>query len=77
MQDMGIVYGSKGQAIDLVIGIDTVYVHSEIKKINSDPDGRPTDNLYKYKEIQYSIDEAIENEIITPSEFTEITGIEY
>lgn len=39
MQDMGIVYGSKGQAIDLVIGIDTVYVHSEIKKIDSDPDG--------------------------------------
>lgn len=49
------VTGSKEQAKPLIIGYDTVYVHSNIKKLEIDFE----DNLYEYDEIQYTKDEYI------------------
>lgn len=52
MKDMGIVFGSAEQAVPLVIGKDTVYVHSDIQQVGED-------NLFQYYEIQYDKDEYI------------------
>lgn len=60
MKDMGIIQGSKAQAVELIVNVDTVYVHTDIVKIDTDPFGEPTDNLYQYHEIQYGKDEYIE-----------------
>lgn len=57
MKDMGIVQGSEAQAKDIVINADTVYVHSDIKKIEK-KDEKDSD-LYEYHEIQYEKDEYI------------------
>lgn len=57
MKDMGIVQGSEAQAKDIVISADTVYVHSNIKKIEK-KDDKDAD-LYEYHEIQYGKDEYI------------------
>lgn len=51
MVDNGIVMGSEAQAKPLIISVDTVYVHTDIVKIN--------DNLYRYHEIQYTKNEYI------------------
>lgn len=59
MKDMGIVQGSAAQAVPLVIGKDTVYVHSDIQQILEDKDGKPVTNLFQYHEIQYDKDEYI------------------
>lgn len=59
MKDMGIVFGSAEQAVPLVIGKDTVYVHSDIQRILEDKDGKPVTNLFQYHEIQYDKDEYI------------------
>mgnify|MGYP001003471962 CR=1 FL=1 len=59
MKDMGIVFGSAEQAVPLVIGKDTVYVHSDIQQILEDKDGKPVTNLFQYHEIQYDKDEYI------------------
>jgi len=59
MKDMGIVFGSAEQAVPLVIGKDTVYVHSVIQQILEDKDGKPVTNLFQYHEIQYDKDEYI------------------
>ena len=65
MRDMGIVQGSAAMAKPLVIGKDTVYVHTDIQEI-TDNDGHV---LYQYHEVQYDKDEFIHilaeyNEII-------------
>ena len=65
MMDMGIVQGSAAMAKPLVIGKDTVYVHTDIQEI-TDSDGN---TLYQYHEVQYDKDEFIHilaeyNEII-------------
>lgn len=61
MKDMGIVQGSGTQAVPLIVGVDTVYVHTDIEKIEgTDMDGNPIENSYKYHEIQYSHREYIE-----------------
>ena len=61
MKDMGIVQGSGAQAVPLIVGVDTVYVHTDIEKIEgTDIDGNPIENSYKYHEIQYSHREYIE-----------------
>ncbi len=57
MKDMGIVQGSLTQAQPLIVGVDTVYIHTNIVKIETDSMGNVTDNLYQYNEIQYSKDE--------------------
>jgi len=59
MRDMGIIQGSKAQAVPLIVAVDTVYVHTDIKKLETDAEGNPTDNLYEYHEIQYNKDEYI------------------
>ena len=59
MKDMGIVFGSAEQAVPLVIGKDTVYVHSDIRQIFEDKDGKPVTNSFQYREIQYNKDEYI------------------
>jgi hypothetical protein len=55
MIDVGIVKGSKEQAKELIVGSDTVYVHSDIEQVETD-DGS---EVYQYKEIQYTKDEYI------------------
>lgn len=56
---MGIVQGSAEQAVPLVIGKDTVYVHSDIQQILEDDEGNLVMNLFQYHEIQYDKDEYI------------------
>lgn len=51
MKNLEIVYGSEEQAKPLIIGVDTVYVHTNINHIN--------DNMYSYHEIQYTKNEYI------------------
>lgn len=53
MKDMGIVRGSATQAEPLIIGKDTVYVHSNIKPVEDE------EGLFEYHEIQYEKDEYI------------------
>lgn len=60
MIDFGTIQGSKAQAVPLVIGKDKVYVHTDIVQIPTDQDGRATDNLFSYHEIQYEKDEYIQ-----------------
>jgi hypothetical protein len=59
MKDIGIVRGSVEQAKNLIVGKDTVYVHTDIKQIFEDREGKPIDGLYEYHEIQYTKDEYI------------------
>jgi hypothetical protein len=59
MKDMGIVQGSGVQAVPLVVGKDTVYVHTDMNKIDTDSEGKAVDDLYEYHEVQYDKDEYI------------------
>ena len=54
MKDCGLVYGSGAQAKELIIGKDTVYIHSDIEAIEG------KENEYKHHEIQYAKDEYIQ-----------------
>lgn len=56
MKDYGRVQGSKEAAQQLVIGKDTVYVHTNIKEIYIEEFAT---TLYEYDEIQYEKDEYI------------------
>ena len=51
MKDLGIVTGSSEQAVELVIGKDTVYVHTDIVEVE--------EGLFQYHEVQYTKDEYI------------------
>lgn len=53
MKDMGIVQGSASQAVPLIIGKDTVYVHTDITPVEDE------EGLFEYHEIQYEKDEYI------------------
>lgn len=55
MIEVGIVHGSKEQSKELIIGTDTVYVHSNIKPIETEDDSE----VYQYHEVQYTKDEYI------------------
>ena len=55
MKDMGIVKGSKEQAVEVIVGIDTVYEHTDIELVETE-DGS---ELYQYHEIQYTLKEWI------------------
>lgn len=59
MTDYGVVTGSEAQAQELIIGIDTVYVHTDIKKLDQKDEQGNDMNLYQYHEVQYSKDEYI------------------
>lgn len=50
------VQGNKESAKELIIGKDTVYIHSNIKKLDMEEDAE----LYMYDEIQMSKDEYLE-----------------
>ena len=59
MKDMGIIQGSAEQAVPLIIGKDTVYVHTDIEQVFKDNEGKSVDNLFRFHEIQYEKDEYI------------------
>ena len=50
---MGIVRGSAAQAQPLIIGKDTVYVHTDITPVEGE------EGLFQYHEVQYEKDEYI------------------
>lgn len=56
MKDCGVVCGSKEQAKELIVGKDTVYVHTNIEEAT----GEKGEKLFQYHEIQYDKDEYIE-----------------
>lgn len=59
MIDCGYVTGSKEQAVELIVGIDTVYVHDDIQLLKKeDGHGNPVE-VYQYHEVQYDKDEYI------------------
>lgn len=58
MKFIGIVQGNSEQAKPLVIGKDTVYVHTDIVPVEED--GKVVENLFSYTEVQYGKDEYIE-----------------
>lgn len=53
MKDMGIIQGSAAQAVPLIIGKDTVYVHTDIAPVEGE------EGLFQYHEVQYEKDEYI------------------
>lgn len=55
MKNMGIVQGSPEMAVPLVVGKDTVYVHTDIQQV-PDEEGNM---VWQYHEIQYEKDEYI------------------
>ena len=60
MIDKGIVRGDAEQAKPLIIGTDTVYVHTNIREYDKlDSDGKKIGVGYEYNEIQYDKDEYI------------------
>lgn len=56
MKDYGRVQGSKESSQSLIIGKDTVYVHSNVKEIRLEEFDC---TIYEYDEIQYEKDEYI------------------
>ena len=59
MIDCGYVTGSKEQAVELIVGIDTVYVHDDIQLLKKEGEhGNPVE-VYQYHEVQYDKDEYI------------------
>ena len=59
MIEIGIVQGTAAQAVPLIIGKDTVYVHTNITPLSQDKSNYPVDGMYEYYEIQYDKDEYI------------------
>ncbi|MCD7947014.1 MAG: hypothetical protein LUG13_01785, partial [Oscillospiraceae bacterium] len=61
VKDMGIIGCSKEQAVPLIIGKDTVYVHTDIQEITVDDEFLGTDQVaYQCHEVQYGKDEYIQ-----------------
>ena len=61
MINIGVVHGSAAQAMPLVIGVDRVYVHTDIQRqTDTDPATGETYTDYTYYEIQYDKDEYIQ-----------------
>ena len=59
MIEIGIVQGTAAQAVPLIIGKDTVYVHTNIISLSQDKSNYPVDGMFEYYEIQYDKDEYI------------------
>lgn len=59
MIEIGIVQGTAAQALPLIIGKDTVYVHTNIIPLSQDKSNYPVDGMFEYYEIQYDKDEYI------------------
>lgn len=62
MRELKNVQGSKEAAKELIIGKDTVYIHSNIRKLETNEDNglKKDADLYVYDEIQMSKDEYLE-----------------
>ena len=60
MKDMGIVHGSGEQAKAVIVGFDTVYVHTDIQKVETEHNGMTVEDLYSFHEVQYSKDEYLD-----------------
>ena len=60
MKDIGIVQGSAEQALPLVINKDVVYVHTDIKQLETTDEEMKDAVVYEYHESQYSIDEYLQ-----------------
>lgn len=60
MRELKNVQGSKEAAKELIIGKDTVYIHSNIRKLEKTDDLKKGEDLYVYDEIQMSKDEYLE-----------------
>ena len=56
MKDIGIVHGSKTQAVEVIVTKDVVYEHTDIEQVETE-DGS---ELYQYHEYQWTPDEWIE-----------------
>ncbi len=54
------VQGSKESAQELIIGKDTVYIHSNIRKMEKTDELNKNEDMYIYDEIQMSKDEYLE-----------------
>ena len=59
MRELKDVHGSAAQAKPLVVGYNTVYVHSNIRQ-DTDENGELMENQFVYDEIQYDKDEYIQ-----------------
>ncbi len=58
MKNVGKVTGCAAQALPLIIGVDTVYVHTNVTRLP--PDDEFNAELYQYDEVQYDKDEYIQ-----------------
>lgn len=77
MRDMGIVHGSREAAVPLVIGYDTVYVHTDIQEYQETMLDGETITGYKYHEIQYTKDEYLKIQADKQSKLEEnITNVQ-
>ena len=55
------VTGNGAQAQPLIVGVSTVYVHENITPVTEpDESGNVPEDMYRYREIQYTKDEYIE-----------------
>lgn len=62
MRELKDVIGSKESAKELIIGKDTVYIHTNIRKFEStDKDFKDGGDLYIYDEAQMTKDEYLES----------------
>jgi hypothetical protein len=59
MKDMGGRFGSGAWAVPVIVSGDTVYVHTDIEQV-TEMNGEPASDLYKYHEVQYGVQEYIE-----------------
>lgn len=60
MIEVGYITGNGQQAVPLVVGVDTVYVHTDITAVENDGEGNAVENLFRYHEVQYTKDEYIQ-----------------
>lgn len=52
------VQGSKLASAPLIMNVDTIYVHTNVRKVERpDEEGRTHDDLYEYTERQYTYSE--------------------
>lgn len=59
MKDMGRQQGTSPD--EVIVGKDTVYVHTDVTEVTEDKDGNKVSGLYEYEETQYDKDEYIKS----------------
>ncbi len=72
MRNIGTIQCTTPWAVPVVVGVDTVYVHTNIVQITEEINGRVSDNLWSCDEIQYTKDEYIlvQNQLIEDNALT-------